>query len=225
MGICCSESVQKTSNNKSNINTAQGSLENQTPVKNLPIPNDVVIKKNDIIEIEKKLNSGNKQFNPIIAPTLTVDHLRRHTCEFVFMPNILPSLYSEGIIDDDIMTNPPSWIDYLVGMSKLTDPNFLYQISVQKKELQNGMKKFLFTFPEPEVGTECYYAILYFDHNLNWNYFTLELELGHEFGSPEGSGLVCGQEGIRHLNFNKICKADMKEFEECVEELYDKLNE
>jgi hypothetical protein len=160
-----------------------------------------------------------------MAPGFTADHIRRHTCEFDFMPNVLPLLYSEGIIDDDIMTNPPSWIDYLVGMSKLTDPNFLYQISVQKKELKNGMKKFLFTFPEPKVGTECYYAILYFDQNLKWNYFTLELELGHDFGSPEGSGLVCGQEERRHLNFNRICKADMKEFEECVDELYYGLNE
>ena len=102
------------------------------------------------------------------------------------------------------------------------DPKFFEQITVQKKELENGIKKFLITFPEPKVGTECFFAILYFDEKKNSDYFTLELEFGNDFGSQEGSGLICGQEGSKHLNYSRVCKANWDDFEKVVEALYNK---
>ena len=106
-------------------------------------------------------------------------------------------------------------------MAGLLSPTYLSQISVQKVEMNNGVQKFLITFPEPKIGTECYFAILYFDENNKWYYYTLEKEFGNDFGSKEGSGLVCGQVGTQHLNYQMVCDADMKKFELLTHELYD----
>ena len=97
---------------------------------------------------------------------------------------------------------------------------FLEQITVVKKELDNGVKKFLISFPTPKVGTESFFAILYFDKEKKSKYYTLELELGSDFGSEDGTGLVCGQEGKNHLNYKRICKANLDDFEKCVDEFY-----
>ncbi len=159
--------------------------------------------------------------NPLFAPLFSKEHLQRHQFEFQFLPNLIPVLYSSGIINDDTMVNPLSWKNYS-GPNVQIDPKFLEQISVVKKELNNGINKFLITFPQPKVGTECFFAILYFDEQKKSNYFTLELELGKDFGSTEGSGLICGQEGSKHLNFSRVCKANLDEFEKCVQQLYNK---
>ena len=157
--------------------------------------------------------------NPIFAPLFSMEHLQRHQFEFQFLPNLIPVLYSSGIINDDTMINPTSWKNYS-GPNVQIDPKFLEQISVTKKELNSGVKKFLITFPQPKVGTECFFAILYFDEQKKSNYFTLELELGNDFGSGEGAGLICGQEGSKHLNFRRVCKANLDDFEKCVQQLY-----
>ena len=117
------------------------------------------------------------------------------------------------------MVNPPSWKNYS-GPNVQINPEFLDKISVIKKDLKNNVKKFMFTFPEPKVGTECYFAILYFDENKNWEYYTLELELGNDFGSQDGSGLICGQKGSKHLNFGRVCKANLEDFEKCIAQFY-----
>ena len=52
------------------------------------------------------------------------------------------------------------------------------------------------------------------------SYFTLEFELGKDFRTTEESGLICGQDGSQHLNFNKVCKVDKEEFENAVKEIY-----
>ena len=157
--------------------------------------------------------------NPLFAPLLSKEHIQRHECEFKFIPNLLPVLYSGGIVTDEIMTNPSTWRQFLNPMIHI-DPSFFDELSVEKKELENGTIKFIITFPKPKVGTECFFAILYFDGEKNSNYFTLELELGKDFGSTEGTGLICGQDGSKHLNFNRVCKADKEDFENAVEEIY-----
>jgi len=157
--------------------------------------------------------------NPLFAPLLSQEHLQRHECEFKFIPNFLPVLYSGGIVTDETMINPSTWRQFLNPMMHI-DPLFFDELSVEKKELENGIIKFIITFPKPKVGTECFFAILYFDEEKRSNYFTLELELGKDFGSTEGSGLICGQDGSKHLNFNRVCKADKEEFENAVKEIY-----
>ena len=157
--------------------------------------------------------------NPLYAPLLSQEHLQRNECEFKFIPNLLPVLYSGGIVTDEIMINPSSWRIFLNPMTHI-DPLFFDELSVEKKELENGIIKFIITFPKPKVGTECFFAILYFDEEKRSNYFTLELELGNDFGSTEGSGLICGQDGSKHLNFNRVCKANKEDFENAVKEIY-----
>ena len=157
--------------------------------------------------------------NPIFAPLFSIEHLQRHQFEFQFLPNLLPVLYSQGIINDEQMVNPPTWKNYS-GPNVQINSEFLDKISVIKKDLKNNVKKFMFTFPEPKVGTECYFAILYFDENKNWEYYTLELELGNDFGSQDGSGLICGQKGSKHLNFGRVCKANLEDFEKCIAQFY-----
>ena len=157
--------------------------------------------------------------NPIFAPLFTLEHQKRHQLEFQFIPNMIPVLYSSNIISDDVLTNPKTWEDHFGPFFQM-DPKYLEQITVVKKELDNGVKKFLMTFPIPKVGTESFFAILYFDKEKKSKYFTLELELGNDFGSGEGTGLICGQEGKNHLNYGRICKANLNDFEKCVDEFY-----
>ena len=157
--------------------------------------------------------------NPIFAPLFSKEHQQRHQFEFQFLPNMLPVLYFNAILSEDDMTKPASWQKYF-GPQFQIDQAYLEHITVTKKELNNGGNKFLITFPTPKVGTECFFAILYFDKEKNSKYFTLELELGKDFGSGEGNGLVCGQEGKKHLNYSRVCKANLDDFEKCVQEYY-----
>ena len=41
-------------------------------------------------------------------------HLDRYTCEFDFIANILPELYTKGEIDKYIMTHPTEWKNILL---------------------------------------------------------------------------------------------------------------
>ena len=157
--------------------------------------------------------------NPPFAPLFSLEHKQRHQFEFQLLPKMLPMLYSNGIITEENMTKPSTWQRFF-GPKFQIDQNYLNQVTVTKKELSDGVIKFLITFPTPKVGTESFYAILYFDKEKNSNYFTLELELGNDFGSTEGTGLVCGQEGKQHLNFKKVCKVNLDDFEKCVDEIY-----
>ena len=153
-----------------------------------------------------------------MAPLLNLEHQNRHELEFMFIPNILPDLYSKGIINDDFIMNASLWKKFKI--CKKVSPIFLQKISVQKKILKSGVKKFIFIFPTPKCGCECFFAILYFDEFKNSNYFTLELEFGNDLGTTEGTGLVCGQKGYKHLNFYTICKVNLEYFENCVRKFY-----
>jgi len=152
------------------------------------------------------------------APLLNLEHHNRHELEFMFIPNILTDLYSKGIVNDDYIMNTSLWKKFKI--CKKISPIFLQKICVQKKISNSGVKKFIFTFPTPKCGCECFFAILYFDEFKNSNYFTLELEFGNDLGSKEGTGLVCGQKGYKHLNFFTICKVNLEDFENSVRKFY-----
>lgn len=160
---------------------------------------------------------NNKHINPLsLFPLLNKEHHNRHELEFMFIPNVLADLYSRSIIGDDILMNPILW----KKKSRKISPIFLQKICVQKKVLNSGVTKFIIIFPTPKCGCECFFAILYFDEYKNSNYFTLEKEFGNDFGTTEGTGLVCGQKGLRHLNFFTICKVNLDDFENCIRKLY-----
>lgn len=152
------------------------------------------------------------------APLLNLEHQNRHKLEFMFIPNILTNLYSKGIVNDDYIMNTSLWKKSKI--CKKVSPIFLQKICVQKKILNSGVKKFIFIFPTPKCGCECFFAILYFDEFKNSDYFTLELEFGNDFGTKEGTGLVCGQKGHKHLNFFTICKVNLEDFENSVRKFY-----
>ena len=154
-------------------------------------------------------------FGSLFSP----EHAKRYECEFRFIPNMLPVLYSGGIINDDIMGNPSTWKNYL-GPKFNIDPNYLDKLSVIKKELNKGGKKFLITFPTPKVATECFFGILYFDANKKSKYYTLEKEMDIGLINTEGIGIICGQEGSSHSNYGIICKTNLDDFEKCVKSLY-----
>ena len=158
-------------------------------------------------------------FNLLIQNIMNNEHIRRHQIEFFFIPNIIADLYSKKKINDDIIMNPSSWKKYEPSPGMI-DPRFLENISIQKKNLNNEVTKFILIFPQPKYGTECFFAILYFDKNKESSYYTLELELGNDFGSPEGSGLVCGQKGDQHINYNTICRANLEDFQNIAKQLY-----
>ena len=41
-------------------------------------------------------------------------HLDRYTCEFDFIANILPELFTKGEIDNYVMTHPTEWRNILL---------------------------------------------------------------------------------------------------------------
>ena len=171
--------------------------------------------------LDKTKMKERKLFNMVfMEPNVnTIEHIQRHHTEFSLIPNIISDLYSKEKIDDNIMMNPSSWINYLTHPG-LINPRFLEKILIKKKKLRSGVTKFIFEFPPPNVGTECFFAILYFDEYKNSSYFTLELELGNEFGTHEGEGLVCGQKGFQHINYFTICKTNLEDFENIVKKFY-----
>lgn len=145
-------------------------------------------------------------------------NINRYCFEFDFLPNVLPPLYQKNEIDDYVMTHPSEWKKILLKKGVRSDFG-IDKISVSKNELDDGNIKFIFTFPTPKVSPECFFAMLLFDKNKNWNYFTLELDFGSSTIFKEGGGIVCGQKGVNHLNYSRRCRNDLGEFEKNVQEI------
>ena len=72
--------------------------------------------------------------------------LDKYTCEFDVIPNILPSLYVKGEIDDIAMTHPTEWRNILVKKG-ITSDFGIDEISVEK-EGKNGEIKICFSFSQ-----------------------------------------------------------------------------
>ena len=148
-------------------------------------------------------------------------YLDRYTGEIDFIPNVLTSLYMQGKIDDDFLMNPMQWKKILHKYGYGYDYGFR-NIVVEKGEedAKSKRKKFLMTFPKPNVVPECFYAILYIDRS-GYDYYTLELDFGSGIIFKEGGGIICGQRGSSHLNYGRRCKDDLREFEKKVQEMID----
>ena len=144
-------------------------------------------------------------------------HLNRYTCEFNFIPTVLPEYYSKGDIDDYTMTHPLEWKEVLIKKGVNSDFG-MDEISVEKFE-KDGEIRFLFIFPRPKVSPECFYALLIFDKNKNSKYFTLELDMGSSSVFKEGGGIICGQKGIDHINYGRRCREDLTEFQKKVQDI------
>ena len=147
-------------------------------------------------------------------------HLDRYTCEFDFIPNILPDCYVKGEIDDYIMTHPIEW--KVILLKKGVNSDFgMDEITVEKME-QNGEITFIYIFPRPTETPNCFYALLIFDKEKQWKYFTLELDYGSSTIFKEGGGIICGQKGFDHINYSKRCREDLTEFQKLVKEIREK---
>ena len=146
-------------------------------------------------------------------------YLNRYDCEFDFIPNVLTSLYIKGKIDDYVMTHPLEWKKVLAKRGFRFDFG-IRNIIVEKVETNSKKKKFIFTFPKPNVVPECFYAILMID-NCEYKYYTLELDFGSSTIFKDGGGAVCGQRGSSHLNYGRRCKNDLNEFQKCVQDMID----
>ena len=82
-------------------NSNKQQIQNEEPInKNINIKSI----ENPIPEINKK----NDDLNDILG-MFSPDHISRHELEFQFIPNQLPVLYTKGMINDNVMTNPSSW--------------------------------------------------------------------------------------------------------------------
>ncbi len=146
--------------------------------------------------------------------------LNRYCFEFDFLPNVLPPLYKNGEIDDYVMTHPSEWKKILIKKGVRSDFG-IDKLSVEKVELPDKQIKFIFTFPKPKVSPECFYALLLFDKEKNWNYYTLELDFGSSSIFRDGGGIICGQRGPRHLNYSKRCRNNLDEFQKGVQDIID----
>ena len=147
--------------------------------------------------------------------------LNRYTCEFDFIPNILPDLYVKGEIDDYIMMHSIEW--KVILLKKGVNSDFgMDEISIEKEEKDDEVT-FIYTFPRPKETPHCFYALLIFDKNKKWKYYTLELDYGSSTIFKEGGGLICGQKGFDHLNYGRRCREDLDEFRKMVKEI-SKLN-
>ena len=144
--------------------------------------------------------------------------LDRYSCEFDFIPNVLTSLYLNQKIDDYVMTHPNEWKKILLKYGFRYDFG-IRNIYVEKSETSNK-NKFIITFPAPRCVPECFYAILLFDKS-DYEYFTLELDLGSSTLFKEGGGIICGQKGSSHLNYGRRCKNDLNEFRKSVQDIID----
>ena len=147
-------------------------------------------------------------------------YINRYDFEFDFLPNVLPALYQKDQIDDYVMTHPFEWKKILIKMGVRSDFG-IEKIMVEKEVSEDKNIKFIFTFPKPKVVPECFYALLIFDTNKDWNYYTLELDFGSSIVFKEGGGVICGQRGSSHLNYGRRCKDDVKEFVGRVQDIID----
>ena len=102
--------------------------------------------------------------------------LNSYDFEFDFLPNVLPLLYQKDEIDDFVMTHPSKWKKILIRKRVKSDFG-IGKVTVEKEESNDGIIKYIFTFPKPKVTPECFYTVLIFDKNKNWKYFTLELDM------------------------------------------------
>ena len=127
-------------------------------------------------------------------------YIDRYCFEFDFLPNVLSSLYQKEEIDDYSMTHPSEWKKILLKKGVHSDFG-INKISAEKYELNDGKIKFIFTLPKPTVSPECFYALLLFDKNRNYKYFTLELDYTSKLMFNNGGGIVCGQKGQKSLCF------------------------
>ena len=204
---------QNSLNINENINVQRNELENNSKVE--------IFDSNLRNSFPDLMISNEKQLflDILVKQLMNTEHEQRHQIEFFFIPNIIADLYAKRVINDDIMMNPTLWKNYEQSPI-IIDSRFLEKISIQKINLKSGDTKFILTFPQPKYGNECFFAILYFDKNKRSYYFTLEMEFGNDLGCPEGSGLVCGQQGFKHLNFYTICKANLEDFQNVVSRLY-----
>ena len=144
-------------------------------------------------------------------------HLTRYVCEFDFIPNILPDLYTKGEIDDYIMTHPIEW--KVVLLKKGVNSDFgMDDISVEKVEKKDE-ENFIYIFPKPKETPNCFYAILIIDKDKKWKYFTLELDYGSSSVFKDGGGIICGQKGVDHINYSRRCKENLDEFLKKVKEI------
>ena len=85
--------------------------------------------------------------------------LDRYTCEFDFIPNILPEAYVKGEIDDYIMTHSIEW--KVILLKKGVNSDFgMDEISVEKIE-ENDEITFIYTFPRPKETPHCFLFCLY----------------------------------------------------------------
>ena len=151
--------------------------------------------------------------------TYCTGYINRYTFEFDFLPNILPPLYKKEEINDYGMTHPSEWKKVLLKKGVRSDFG-IDKMSVEKKELDNGNIQFVYTFPKPEYTPECYFAILHFDKNKDWKYYTLELDYLNILLKKSG-GIICGQKDDVHLNYGAHCKGDLEEFQKCVQNIID----
>ena len=152
--------------------------------------------------------------------TYWTGYINRYTFEFDFLPNVLPSLYKNGNIDDYVMTRPSEWKKILLKKGVNSDFG-IDKLSVEKEELSDGGIKFVYTFPKPEETPECFYAIIHFDKNKDWKYYTLELDYTSKLMFKNGGGLVCGQKGEMHLNYGRWCQDNLDKFKEAVQDILD----
>ena len=144
-------------------------------------------------------------------------YLNRYTCEFDFIPNILPDFYVKGEIDDYIMTHPIEW--KIILLKKGVNSDFgMDEINVEKVEKYNETT-FIYTFPRPQKTPHCFYALLIFDKDKNWNYYTLELDYGSSTIFKDGGGFICGQKGFDHLNYAERCIENLCEFQKKVKKI------
>jgi len=150
-------------------------------------------------------------------------HLDRYTCEFDFIANILPELFTKGEIDNYIMTHPTEWRIILLKKGIISDFG-INEISVKTEE-KDGEMRFIYVFPEPKVAPNCYYSILVIDKKKEWRYFTLEKD-NKIFPRIDilidSLALVCGQKGYKHTCYSRWCNNyDLDEFKKHVQEILD----
>ena len=46
------------------------------------------------------------------------------------------------------------------------------------------------------------------------------MEFGNDFGRQDGSGIICGQKGSKHLNFGRVGKANLEDSEKWIAQFY-----
>ena len=143
----------------------------------------------------------------------------RYSCEFDFIPNTLASLYMKKEIDDYVMTHPQEW-KKLLSKSGFRYDFGIKNIKVEKGKTNSKKAKFLITFPKPKAVPDCFFAILFIDHNGS-KYYTLEYDIGSGTIFKDGGGIICGQSGNNHINYGRRCKNDLEEFEKSIQDMID----